>query len=203
MKPATQVASIRASMKDPMTDACQRGDRDALARVFRKESPGLERMLSRLVASRAEVEDLLQETFIEAILAFPRFRGETSVHQWMTRIAVRLTMAHIRHPTARPSGLLEAVEADDEDPQHLSDDQLAARRQLERFRFHLNRLPAHERAAFVLHVFDGRSIAEVATLMNATRWWTRLRVFLARHELLHAARRDPVLQGLPADEAPP
>ena len=184
-----------------MMDACRRGDREALARVFRKESPRLERMLSRLVASRSEVEDLLQETFIEAILAFPRFRGETSVHGWMTRIAVRRTLAHIRHPTPRRPDFLEPVETEDGD-RHASDEQLAARRRLERFRFHLNRLSAQERTAFVLHVFDGRSIAEVARLMGATRWGTRLRVFLARHEMLHAARRDPAMQERPVDEEP-
>lgn len=188
-------------MNDPMTDACRRGDRDALARVFRKESPALERMLSRLVGTHSEVEDLLQETFIEAILAFPRFRGETSVHTWMTRIAIRLAMAHIRHPSRHHADFIDPVEPDEADL-HLSDEQLAARRRLERFRFHLNRLSPPERTAFVLHVFDGRPITVVATFMGATRFMTRLRIFLARHELLHAARRDPAMRELSDEEAP-
>src|SRR5512143_4164770 len=79
-------------------EACRKGDRAALARGLTAESPAIERTLSRVVGSRADVEDLVQRTFVAAIVAFPRFRGEASVRTWLTSIAVRLAQAQLASP---------------------------------------------------------------------------------------------------------
>ena len=68
-------------------DACRRGERDALARVLRERGPMLQRLVTRLVGPGPDVDDLVQTTFVQAIRAFPRFRGEASVDTWLQRIA--------------------------------------------------------------------------------------------------------------------
>jgi len=53
-----------------------------------------------------------------------------------------------------------------------------------------------KRLAFVLYVFEGRPIDEVAALTGATRVATKSRVFWARRELLARVAADPVLREL-------
>jgi RNA polymerase sigma-70 factor (ECF subfamily) len=178
-------------------ERCRQGDRSALERVFRAESPALERLIGRLIGPTADVEDLLQNTLIAAIDAFPRFRGEASVRTWLARIAVHVAGDHLRRPEARrPRVALELLAAEPRAPGPDPEAALDERRALERLYIHLDAISAAQRIAFVLHVVDGRSIGEVAALMGATEAGTKSRVFFGRRALMARISRDPALRDL-------
>lgn len=179
-------------------EACRRGDRKALETVLRAHAPALEQLLARLAGPRADTEDLLQETFVAAIRAFPRFRGQAAVHTWLTRIAVHVAQDHLRRgvrerrrlelvrdgtATATSSGVGPARVAE-------------ARGGLERAYGHLDNLSPRRRVAFVLHVIEGRSIEEVASLLGTSVTAAKSRVFWAQRKLLRRMRHDPVLREL-------
>ncbi len=179
-----------------IVEACRRGDRDALEAVFRAHAPAIERTLRRLVGPGADVEDLLQETLIAAIGAFPRFRGDASIGTWLTGIALGVVRNWFRRPAQRRRVALELVpplESLSEGrptPDVLAHD----RRLLERLYVHLDALTHAKRFAFVLHVLEGRPLREVASVMGASLVATKSRVFWARQWLLVRARRDPMLR---------
>jgi RNA polymerase sigma-70 factor (ECF subfamily) len=173
--------------------ACRRGERGAIETVLRRHAPVLERALLRLVGPGADAEDLLQETFAQAIRGFSRFRGDAAVGTWLYRIAVNVAYHELRRPQRRRTLPLEVV-ADAAAPAVRADD-LAQRRQLaQRLYAHLDALAAKKRIAFLLHVIEDRPLAEVAALMGATRAATKSRVFFARRELLARIRKDPALR---------
>lgn len=183
-------------------EACRRGDRQALETVFRVQAPALERLIVRLVGPKADVEDLLQTTLMEALGAFPRFRGKASVRTWLGRIAVHVVHQHLRHPERRrrPVALdLVRGHLEPADPAPAPDRQAHVRRQLERLYEHLDAIGIKKRLSFVLFVLDGRSIEEVAALLGASRVATKSRVFWARRELLARVGADPVLRDLLAN----
>jgi RNA polymerase sigma-70 factor (ECF subfamily) len=190
-----------AAVSPELVDACRRGDRGALETVLRAHARDLERLLVRLVGPGPDHEDLLQLTMIAAVSAFPRFRGEASVRTWLARIAVNVVREHIRRPERTRRVALELVPetAADEPAADLT---LDGRRRLERLYHHLGKLPAKQRIAFVLHVFDGRPLDEVAALMNAGLAATKSRVFLARRALVARARKDPALRDLLTEDVP-
>jgi RNA polymerase sigma factor (sigma-70 family) len=177
-------------------DACRRGDRQALESVLRDQAPALERLFARLTGSSAEIEDLLQATFVAAIRAFPRFRGEASVRTWLARIAVGIFQESLRRSDRRLRARLTVVRDDDAADERLPDQQADARRRLSRIFSHLENVAPKKRIAFLLHVVDGRPIEEVAALMGASRPATKSRVFWARRELVAKVRRDPMLREL-------
>ena len=158
--------------------------------MFRTYAPILERVLARVVGPRADVEDLLQDTFSAAIEAFPRFRGEASVKTWLHRIAINTAHKYLRHPRHRRDTPLDDVpepSAAPHDPgQRVLTDKLYA---------HLDTLDARKRIAFVLHVVDDLPIAEVAALMGASKAATKSRIFWARRALLKRLDRDPAFRG--------
>src|SRR5262249_11084565 len=184
-------------------DACRRGDRHALEAVFRAHMPVLEHLITRLVGPTADVEDLLQATLIEAIGAFPRFRGKASVRTWLGRIAVNVVHQHLRRPEHRRTRVtLELVRGEQEpvDPAPQPDCRAHSRRQLERLYQHLGTIGVKKRLALILFVFDGRTIEEVAALMAASRVATKSRIFWARRELVSLVDNDPVLRELIQDQ---
>lgn len=170
-------------------DACRRGDRGALEAVFRAHAPALARVLVRIVGPGAHVEDLLQDTFAEAITAFPRFRGEASVKTWLTRIAIHVAHQHLRRPRHRREIAVDAPpeQASDDDPQLMAE----VRAMSKKLYALLDKLDADKRIAFVLFAIDEHSIEEIAALMGASKTATRSRIFRARRALMKAMSKDP------------
>lgn len=190
------VATIRSAVAEPgpeLIARCVRGERAAQEVVLRGQAPALENLFMRLTGRRLDVEDLLQNTFVAAIRAFPQFRGEASVKSWLTRIAIAAFYDHLRRPERRVTRL-ELVSSEGPADEVGLERRTEARFGLERVALHLSQVAPKKRLAFLLHVVDGHPLEEVAALMNASRAATKSRVFWARRELMSRARRDPLLR---------
>ncbi|MCW5804163.1 MAG: RNA polymerase sigma factor [Deltaproteobacteria bacterium] len=148
----------------------------------------------RLVGPVADVEDLLQDTFANAIASFPTFRGEASVKTWLYRVAIHVAHQHLRRPRHR-----REVDLPDADaiaaPEVRSGEDPAQRELGERLYAHLDALDAAKRIALVLYVIEGHTIDEIAALTRASKAATRSRIFWARRALLRRLRRDPAFGG--------
>jgi RNA polymerase sigma-70 factor (ECF subfamily) len=170
---------------------CRRGDREAMGIVLAEHAEAMERHVARLIGPGADVEDVLQQAFVGAIRAFPRFRGEAQVRTWLTRIATHVAIDALRSPARRRRATidLDAQVATSTSPEQLSDQ----RRELDRVEALLGHLTPMRRVALILHVFEGRPIDEVAALMGASKVATKSRIFWARRKLLALARQDPAL----------
>ncbi|MET0285065.1 MAG: RNA polymerase sigma factor [Polyangiales bacterium] len=178
-----------------MIDGCRRGERAALEQVFRAEAPYLERVLHRVLGPSSELEDMLQNTLEQAIHAFAGFRSEASVRTWLTRIAVRTALHHLKHPAQRRRASLELIEGGLAAPAR-PHEELEARTQLRMLYEHLDRLDAKQRTAFVLFQVEQRSMEEVAALMDSGVSTTKSRVMWARRKLYARLSKDPRAQGL-------
>lgn len=177
-----------------LVTACQQGDHAALKQVFNEHSLYLERLLTRIAGPQEDIEDLIQMTFIAAIRAFPRFRGEARIKTWLTRIAIRIAQEQFRKPERRRRVKLEIIEYRDPNCEGSDlDAKVDAKRQVERLYQHLEAIAPKKRIAFILHVVDGHPIDEVAALTGASRPATKSRVFWARRELLARIRKDSTL----------
>jgi RNA polymerase sigma-70 factor (ECF subfamily) len=178
----------------PTIEACRRREREALDKVLRAHSPALERLLGRILGHAADVEDVLQDTLEAAIHGFAGYGGKAPLSSWLARIAVRSAFRYLRRPERRKRVALELVTADSAVESAAVDDIVTGSRALGRIYHHLASVSPRNRIAFVLHVVEGYSIAEVAALMGSTRAATKSRVFLARRRLIRCAARDPSLR---------
>lgn len=187
-----------------LIEACRRGERRALSQVFTAHAPYLERLLGRVVGPSLEVEDLLQSTFMAAITAFPRFRGEAHVRTWLARIAVRIAHERLRSAAHKRRVDVPQLEerADTAGRALVSEHDLDTKRRVARLYHHLEAIAVKKRMAFILHVFEGHPIEEVAALTGASVTATKSRVFWARRELLKRASRDPLLSVWAKEERP-
>jgi RNA polymerase sigma-70 factor (ECF subfamily) len=185
-----------------LIQACRKKDRAALETVFRAHLPMLERFVARMVGSQADIEDLVQDTLLTAIAAFPGFRGDAAVGTWLNGIAVNVVRRHLRQPVQRRNVPLDLVDASAEPAdQAAPPDGIAdGRRRVERIQAHLAALGPERRIAFILHVVEGRPIEEIAQIVGASRMAVKSRIFWARRTLMARARRDPELRELAPQE---
>jgi RNA polymerase sigma-70 factor (ECF subfamily) len=168
----------------------QSGDPEGHKQLFRLSVRRLHRLVYRLAGPGADVDDLVQAIFVEAFRALPGFRGEAAFFTWLSRIAVRTTLRQRRRAGPRTLPFDEGSEdLGASSPERLSD----ARRALARFDAILATLSEKRRVAFVLHVLEGHSLAEVAALLDASVAAVKVRIHDARIAIERQARCDPYL----------
>jgi RNA polymerase sigma-70 factor, ECF subfamily len=183
-------AAPEQSEQSEQIEACRRGDRAALEAVFRAHAEGLARLLTRIVGPSVEVEDLLQDTFANAITAFRTFRGEASIKTWLYRIAIHVAHQHLRRPRHRRE--VELPDADLVAREPAASMTPEAREVAARLYQHLDALDATKRIALVLYAIEEHSVDEIAVFMGAGKAATRSRIFWARRALMRRMRRDPL-----------
>jgi RNA polymerase sigma-70 factor (ECF subfamily) len=159
--------------------AAGHGDRAGLARLVRETQGDVWRLCAYLV-DPAAADDLTQETYLRAIPALRKFRGDAPVRAWLLTIARRACAAEIgarsrdRQLAARlaalPDGALMSQPPPEPGAQAVADELLAA-------------LEPDRRAAFVLTQMLGCSYAEAATVCGCPVGTIRSRVARAREDL--------------------
>jgi RNA polymerase sigma-70 factor (ECF subfamily) len=159
----------------------RRGDEAAFAALVRHYDPGLRALAFRLLGDRTRMDDALQEAYVGAYRALPRFRGDASLGTWLYRIAYNACLDELRR--TRDVVPLERVRdraAGGGDPV----DGLALREALAE-------LPVEDRAAVLLvdaQGFDYRSAAEVLGIPAGT---VASRLNRARAALRRALQEQP------------
>ena len=67
-------------------------------------------ILYRILGSNREIEDLVQESFLQIFRSLVRFRGEAQLKTWISRITVRVAFAFLKRRKA-PLVSLDAIPA--------------------------------------------------------------------------------------------
>jgi RNA polymerase sigma-70 factor (ECF subfamily) len=173
---------------------CVSGDRAAQREFFQRERRRVHVILYRVLGSNADMEDLLQETFIEIFRSMPGFRGEAALGTWLDRIAVRVAYAHLTRRRIETVRLAVVPEPLSNEPG--AEERIMLRQAAIRFYEALDRIPVPQRIAFTLHVIDGRPVKQVAETMDASAVATKVRVWRAWRALRKVARHDPLVADL-------
>jgi RNA polymerase sigma-70 factor (ECF subfamily) len=173
---------VRLDIDDQvLVQAAQDGDLDAFELLVRRHQPAVYRVALRLLGSEADAHDATQETFVRAWRALPRFLGRSAVSTWLYRIVTRCSFDLIasREVSAR---LADAAPA----PAASSDPAQAAeyRERLGAVTDAIARLPADQRAAFVLREFEGLSYDEIAQVLETSVAAVKGRIHRARLAVL-------------------
>ena len=136
----------------------------------------------RMTGSPADAEDLAQETFIRAYAQIGTFRGTAKFSTWLYRIAMN-TCLNWRQSEARRFHL-HANCAEEISAQHPNGENSAAENQSnQQVQAALLKLPAKQRAAIVLTIYDGLNHAEAAQVLGCSETTVSWRVFAARRKL--------------------
>lgn len=159
--------------------------------VFRRQKQRVHATLYRILGSNSEIDDLIQDTFIEIFRSLPSFRGDALLSTWVDRIAVRVAYGHIarRKPETVRLSLVPETPAEGAD----AEDRAVAREAARRLYAILDRIEPNQRIAYTLVVIDGRPLPEVAKIMNASVVTTKVRAWRAAKIVEKRAQHDALL----------
>jgi RNA polymerase sigma-70 factor, ECF subfamily len=153
----------------------QRGERYAFEKLVERHEQRLYTLAARVLGSRDEAADAVQDALVRAWLALPRFRGDARFSTWLYRITVNA--AHDVRAKRREPPV--------EEPPELADprDRFAEQELSGELQRALNALDESYRVAVVLYDVLGCSYAEIAELTEVPEGTVKSRIFRGRSEL--------------------
>jgi RNA polymerase sigma-70 factor (ECF subfamily) len=161
------------------------GDAEAYAALVYLHQQMIRGVTSRMTGSPDDAEELAQDAFVRAYQRLGSFDGRSKFSSWLCRIAINLTLDWRRKERRRDhlQATLAVEVAAGADARDGFPDELSQRVQQA-----LNRLPAKQRAAIVLTIYENQSHAEAAKTLGCTEATVSWRVFAARRKLKHLLR---------------
>ena len=164
------------------------GNRDDFDRLYRENYPRLLRTLYAITGDAGAAEDCVQEAFVKAWRAWPRFRPERAPEGWLHQIAVNTAISYRRRAKLRSVGEVlrrlgrPGVGRDPGDA--ASDSEIVNA---------LAALPPRVAADFVLRYHHGYNNREIARMEGVSERTVGARLAQARDEL--ARRLGPDWRG--------
>lgn len=179
-----------------LVERAQRGDKQAFGMLVDKYQRKLGRLLSRLIRDQAEIEDVVQESFIKAYRALPNFRGDSAFYTWLYRIGINTAKNYLVSMGRRPqvSNDIEIEDAENfEDAGELRtldtpETELMTKEIAQTVNDTVESLPEELRTAITLREIEGLSYEEIAQLMDCPIGTVRSRIFRARETIAQKLR---------------
>src|SRR5438309_3206782 len=158
-------AQSRAAADAVLIAAWQGGDEQAAAVLVRGHARALARFLAAAGAPEADLDDLVQETFVRAFRAVARFRGQCQFRTWLLTIG-----GNVLKDSARRFQQVRVVPLDDDLRSRDGDPhETAVAGEMEgRLRETLERLPHMQREVFLLRAQQGLEYGEIAAALGTS-----------------------------------
>jgi RNA polymerase sigma-70 factor (ECF subfamily) len=163
------------------------GDTSSFDLLIERHEPIVKRQARRLLAWRADVDDVVQEVFLALWRGHGRFRGECALSTWLLTITIRECRRKLRREMLRDKfiGRLRIVARGFE---AACDMPLAEPDENRRVASAVSALPAKLREVVVLHYLEGFSIEDAAKALGLKRSVVDVRLTRARQKLAEALR---------------
>lgn len=179
-----------------LVSAARDGSEAAVRELIRRLNPRLFRVARGIVATDAEAEDVVQETYLAAFAKLDSFREEARFTTWITRIAINT--AKMQRRRNRPNEAYDTVTEDDTsqilafpgqggEPVETTIARAQIRTIVEKA---VAGLPPELRLVFILRETEGLSTAEVAKALQINPITVKTRLFRARTRLRTALEKQ-------------
>jgi len=167
------------------------GQDAALDDLMTRHAERLSHYLLRLLQNETEAADVAQETFVRVYLHRARFRPGSKFSTWLYAIATHLARDLQRQRARHPQVSLEAQPEDSPhdfremlpEPKPSPRELLESNERAEAVRLAVAALPEELRAPLILSVYEEKSHAEIAEVLDCSAKAVEMRLYRARQQL--------------------
>jgi RNA polymerase sigma-70 factor, ECF subfamily len=193
--PCLELVTDQAQNEPLETDAmlvhALRGqDLAAAGRLYDRYAPNVRGMVHRMLGPDAELDDVVQDVFVAAITSVGRLREPAMLKSWLLGIAVGKVRDNLRARWRRRWLTFHPVE---ELPERAAPSAHARVDLVQEVCSILDRLPAEERIALLLHRLEGLSLEEAAKTCNMSVSTFKRRFARGEAKFILRARYRPAL----------
>lgn len=154
-------------------------DEEDFRLLYRRHAPRLNKLIARLMGmSNGDVKDVIQITWTRIVENLDKFRFESSLHTWLTGIAINCSREQLRNiMKTSVAARIEHLEGD-----HCMITTPIRRIDLERA---ITSLPEGYREILILHDVEGYTHEEISRFLNIEAGTSKSQLSRARHAMRH------------------
>lgn len=179
--------------ENQLVDQLKNGDHASFEFIVREYGGYILIIAKRYLASEADAQDAVQDTYIQVVRAIGNFEGRSSLKSWLHRIVVNVALMKIRSNKSRPVELIndnstlfdvngKRIETETEIT--LSLESVAANdSQREMIKAQINSLPETAKNLLLLRDIEGYSTEEVSNLLGISISSVKTGLHRARNSL--------------------
>jgi RNA polymerase sigma-70 factor (ECF subfamily) len=172
-----------------LIDLALKGDEMAFAKLYNRYYNQVFAFCSRLLRGKHDVEDAVQQVFLEAWRSMARFEGRSLFSTWLTKIAIHTCLSF-----HRKSGrlLLSPVEGSDmyeqvtellwDQTQKYPDEEIFLSEKKAMVNKLLARMTPKKKVVFMMSDMQGMTAPEISAILKIPDATVRTRLFHARRE---------------------
>lgn len=170
-----------AKTEPGLIEQARNGDRSAFGELVRRHYNGVVNVVYRMCGDARLAEDTAQEAFLRAWINLPAFQPQSSLRNWLYRIAVNAALDVLRRKTEEP--------VEDERVQMVMDQApgpeaaLEEKEQILLLQQAVKSLPEAARSVLVLREYGQLSYREIAAVLDVPLGTVMSRLNYARNRL--------------------
>ncbi len=165
--------------------ACKKGNQAAFHFLYQNNSGWMYAICLRYMSSKAEAQDVLQDSFVLIYRKIDSFNFEGSFKGWMRKITVNCALATFRkkapHLISNSENFPSNEPIDIEFLQSLQLDELTKL---------INLLPKGRRQVFIAYVIDGFTHKEISEMLLISEGTSKSQLFDAKKDLKRAIENE-------------
>lgn len=171
---------------EEIIERCRHDDRKAQRLLFNQYRELAYRLVYRFLGPRPDVDDVLQQIFIEIFQSLDSFQGRAAFDTWVYRIASNICMEKLRQQYKKRQ--LDMVSNQDlEEIPDESENALTVRLEQDELRKKiyeaLDKVEGEKRIIIVLHDMENKTLEEIAALVGRPVGTVKSRLFYGREEM--------------------
>ncbi len=155
-----------------LVEECKRGNLRAYERLYEQHAPRMKSLALRLLGSRADAEDAVQDAFLKVYRAMAGFDGNSALSTWMYRILINCCYDVLRRQQRAAEAPVTREPA--------ADSKVSLKIALERALARINERP---RLVFVMFEVEGLKHSEIAAILQVPEGTSRNWLFEAKRDL--------------------
>lgn len=152
-----------------------------LQKIYEEYGRPVYRFLLHLTGDQDQAEELLQETFYQALIHIGKFEGRSSLYTWLCQIGKNAWLKECRRGNRMADTPWDELPLENPDPN--PEESILRKEQLRQIRQAIQRLDDPYKEVFILHVFGGLKLKEIADANGKSESWARVTYYRAKRQI--------------------
>ncbi|MCU0695107.1 MAG: RNA polymerase sigma factor [Myxococcaceae bacterium] len=171
--------------------AARDGEGVAFTQLYERTRELAFRVLYRVVGQSPDLEDLVQESYLQLMRALKGYRGDSKVTTFLHRVCVNVGLMHLRSKRRKPEAVAESDELPEESAPETFDPERAAQvtQAAQLVQKALSTMSDEKAAVFVYHDLLGMKPEEISELVDCPVNTVRSRLNRARVDFTEAVKQ--------------
>ena len=166
------------------------GNEKARFELYSLYSGAMYNVCLRMLNSREDAEDVLQDSFAEVFYKLGSFRFESTFGSWVKRIVINMCLNFLRKNRIRLIFDNEIIHKVVNSGESEEVDYTGIRFEVEKIRFAMSQLPEGYRVILNLYLFEGYDHTEIAEILNISESTSKTQYMRAKLRIRDILKRN-------------